>query len=50
MNAERLYVKLQYLHSCTCQRWSRDKTLFIFIFIHNQFEINHSACRNKDCE
>ena len=24
--------------------------LFIFIFTHNQLEINHSACRNKDCE
>ena len=24
--------------------------LFIFIFIHNQLEINHSACRNKDYE
>ena len=23
---------------------------FIFIFTHNQLEINHSACRNKDCE
>ena len=21
-----------------------------FIFTHNQLEINHSACRNKDCE
>ena len=25
-------------------------SLFIFIFTHNQLEINHSACRNKDCE
>ena len=24
--------------------------LFIFIFTHNQLEINQSACRNKDCE
>ena len=24
--------------------------LFVFIFTHNQLEINHSACRNKDCE
>ena len=24
--------------------------LFYFIFTHNQLEINHSACRNKDCE
>ena len=24
--------------------------LFIFFFTHNQLEINHSACRNKDCE
>ena len=24
--------------------------LVIFIFTHNQLEINHSACRNKDCE
>ena len=24
--------------------------LFIFIFAHNQLEITHSACRNKDCE
>ena len=24
--------------------------LFIFIFTHNQLEINHSACRNEDCE
>ena len=23
---------------------------FIFIFTHNQLEINHSAYRNKDCE
>ena len=22
----------------------------IFIFTHNQPEINHSVCRNKDCE
>ena len=21
-----------------------------FIFTHNQLEINHSSCRNKDCE
>ena len=27
------------------------KPYFIyFIFTHNQLEINHSACRNKDCE
>ena len=24
--------------------------LFIFIFTHNQLEINYGACRNKDCE
>ena len=24
--------------------------LFMFSFTHNQLEINHSACRNKDCE
>ena len=23
---------------------------FFFIFTHNQLEITHSACRNKDCE
>ena len=28
-----------------------NKCKFIyFIFTHNQLEINHSACRNKDCE
>ena len=26
------------------------RDLFIFIFTHNQLEINQSACRNKDCE
>ena len=36
-----------------CENFNETLTilfLFIFIFTHNQLEINHSACRNKDCE
>ena len=36
----------------SCQYLSKIFILFLFIFIftHNQLEINHSACRNKDFE
>ena len=33
-----------------CSNFFNTFYLFIFIFTHNQLEINHSAHRNKDCE